>query len=193
MPALGFTLRRFAACGAAAFTIGSISGADCESNPEDSWIRSHAMLWLGIAFRCSPSSCLWPVASRRSVTRRCPLGCSMPSIRTTRPIWRPIVCCTSSCSLFIHRFLPREWPLLEWPLFEPLVKCGQQSLDVFCTGVFLAVGAHVVLVEVSRAVWIQIVVSVVGIGLMSPVAYYRSWSTTGNKKKPPPSSANAGG
>jgi hypothetical protein len=89
------------------------------------------------------------------------------------------------------RFLPREWPLLEWPLFEALVKCGQ-SLEVFCTGVFLAVGAHVVLVEVSRAVWIQIVVSVVGIGLMSPVAYYRSWSKTGNKK-PPPSSANAGG
>jgi hypothetical protein len=53
-------------------------------------------------------------------------------------------------------------------------------------GVFLAVGAHVVLVEVSGAIWMQIVVSVVGIALMTAVAYYRSWSKAADKKKPPP-------
>ena len=73
-------------------------------------------------------------------------------------------------AFFINRFLPRDWPGLQWPVFRPLIKCGQQSLEVFCVGVFLAVGAHVALVEVSGAIWMQIVVSVVGIALMTAVA-----------------------
>jgi hypothetical protein len=73
-------------------------------------------------------------------------------------------------AFFINRFLPRDWSGLEWPIFRPLIKCGQQSLEVFCVGVFLAVGAHVVLVEVSDAIWMQIAVSVVGIALLTVVA-----------------------
>ena len=67
-------------------------------------------------------------------------------------------------------------------MFRPLIKCGQQSLEVFCLGVFLAVGAHVALVEVSNTIWMQIVVSVVGIALMTLLAYYRSWSKEADKK-----------
>ena len=70
---------------------------------------------------------------------------------------------------------------LEWPVFGPVIKFGQQSLEVFCVGVFLAVGAHVVLVEVSDAISIQIAVSIVGIILMTAVAYYRSWSENVDK------------
>ena len=79
-------------------------------------------------------------------------------------------------AFFVTRFLPREWPGYEWPIMQPIIKCGQQSLEVFCTGVFLAVVAHVVLVEVSGSLWMQIVVSIVGIVLMTVLAYYRSWS-----------------
>jgi hypothetical protein len=53
---------------------------------------------------------------------------------------------------------------------------------VFCFGVFLAVLAHVVLVEVSNTIWMQIVVSVVGIAMMTVLAYYRSWSKAADKK-----------
>ena len=88
-------------------------------------------------------------------------------------------------AFFITRFLPRDWRGLEWPIFRPLIKCGQQSLEVFCVGVFLAVTAHVVLVEVSDAIWMQIAVSVVGIILLTAVAYYRSWSKNADKAKSP--------
>ncbi len=37
--------------------------------------------------------------------------------------------------LAVH-FVPRTWPALTGPLFQPLIKCGQQSLEVFCVGVF---------------------------------------------------------
>ncbi|TNY02710.1 OpgC domain-containing protein, partial [Escherichia coli] len=69
------------------------------------------------------------------------------------------------------------------------IKSGQQSLEVFCAGVFLAVVAHVVLVEVSESLWMQIVVSVVGIVLMTVLAYYRSWSKKVDKAPKPPAAA----
>ena len=84
-------------------------------------------------------------------------------------------------AFFITRFIPRDWPGLQWPAFRPLIKCGQQSLEVFCFGVFLAVSAHVVLVEVSNDIWMQILVSAVGIALMTVLAYYGSWSKDADK------------
>jgi hypothetical protein len=79
-------------------------------------------------------------------------------------------------AFFITRLMPRDWPGLHWLAFRPAIKCGQRSLEVFCFGVFLAVLAHVALVEVSNDIWMQILVSVVGIALMTVLAYYRSWS-----------------
>jgi hypothetical protein len=51
--------------------------------------------------------------------------------------------------------------------------------------VFLAVGAHVLLVEVSDEIWMQIAVSVVDITLLTAVAYHRSWSKKAEKPKSP--------
>jgi hypothetical protein len=90
-------------------------------------------------------------------------------------------------AFFVTRFLPRDWAGLQWPIFRPMIKCGQQSLEVFCTGVFLAVIAHLILVEVSNSIWMQILVSAAGIALMTVLAYYRSWSKKVDKApaKPP--------
>ena len=62
---------------------------------------------------------------------------------------------------------------------------------MFCSGVFLAVVAHVVLVEVSGSLWMQIVVSAIGIVLMTVLAYYRSWSKKVDKAPKPPVAAQA--
>jgi hypothetical protein len=82
----------------------------------------------------------------------------------------------ATIALLVARFLPRDWPGLEWRMFRPAILCGQQSLEVFCTGVFLAFAAHFVLVEINGAIWMQILVSVVGITALSILAWYRSWS-----------------
>ena len=49
-------------------------------------------------------------------------------------------------------------------------------MEVFCVGTFLSFAGHFVLVEVSDTIWMQIVVSVVGITLLTLLAWYRSWS-----------------
>jgi hypothetical protein len=78
--------------------------------------------------------------------------------------------------LLAVRLIPIDWPGLDWPVFRPLIKCGQQSLEVFCVGVFLAFIAHVVLETVSYSFLAQLLVGTAGLAIMTGVAYYRSWS-----------------
>jgi hypothetical protein len=78
--------------------------------------------------------------------------------------------------LLAVRLIPIDWPALDWPVFRPLIKCGQQSLEVFCVGVFLAFIAHVVLETVSDSFFAQLLVGAAGLAIMTGVAYYRSWS-----------------
>jgi hypothetical protein len=79
-------------------------------------------------------------------------------------------------ALLVVRFIPFDWPGLNWPIFRPVIKCGQQSLEVFCVGVFLSFVAHFVLDIMGDALPVQILVGASGLCLMTAVAYYRSWS-----------------
>jgi len=76
----------------------------------------------------------------------------------------------------ITRLIPKDWPGLRWPVFDPLIKCGEQSLEVFCVGVFLSFIGHFTLIISSGSVMMQILVSASGIAVMTVVAYYISWS-----------------
>jgi hypothetical protein len=91
------------------------------------------------------------------------------------------------------RFVPKDWPGLEWKVFDPLVVCGQQSLAVFCVGVFLSFVGHFALTLSSGSLFVQILVSVTGIALMTIVAYYISWSKRQDKPLPkaPPAAPKA--
>jgi hypothetical protein len=79
-------------------------------------------------------------------------------------------------ALLVVRFIPFDWPMLSSRLFRPLIKCGQQSLGVFCVGVFLSLIAHFVLVMNSDGLFTQLLVGAGGLSIMTLVAYYRSWS-----------------
>ncbi|WP_407112278.1 OpgC domain-containing protein [Bradyrhizobium sp. LMG 9283] len=89
--------------------------------------------------------------------------------------------------ILVIRFVPKEWPGLEWRVFDPLIVCGQQSLAVFCVGVFLSFVGHFELSMSSGSLLAQIFVSIAGIAIMTTVAYYISWSKKQDKPlKPPP-------
>jgi hypothetical protein len=95
--------------------------------------------------------------------------------------------------IMVIRFVPKDWAGLEWRVFDPLVVCGQQSLAVFCVGVFLSFVGHFELSMSSGSLFAQIFVSVAGIAIMTTVAYYISWSKKQDKplKPPPPKPAAA--
>ena len=57
-----------------------------------------------------------------------------------------------------------------------MIKCGQQSLEVFAVGIYLAFIGYFILTTTSNGIAAQLLVGVTGIVIMTAVAYYRSWS-----------------
>jgi hypothetical protein len=90
-------------------------------------------------------------------------------------------------AFFVTRFVRKDWAGLEWKIFDPLVKCGQQSLQVFCVGVFLSFVAHFILSMSYGSIWAQLGVSIGGLAILTGVAYYGNWS----KKQDKPSARTA--
>jgi hypothetical protein len=88
--------------------------------------------------------------------------------------------------ILVIRFVPKEWPGLEWKIFDPVIVCGQQSLAVFCVGVFLSFVGHFELSMSSGSLFAQLFVSIAGIAIMTTVAYYISWSKKQDKPLKPP-------
>lgn len=74
------------------------------------------------------------------------------------------------------RLIPIDAPGLQAAIWRPLIKCGQQSLEVFCVGIYLAFIAYFVLQMTSDGPLAQLLVGIAGISIMTAVAYYRSWS-----------------
>jgi hypothetical protein len=85
---------------------------------------------------------------------------------------------------FIH-FLALAWVIralvrpnarfLKWRLFEPIRRCGEHSLQIFCLGTFLAVTAQIIVARYEDSIVSQILVSAAGLLIMSLVAYVASW------------------
>jgi hypothetical protein len=78
---------------------------------------------------------------------------------------------------FLFSFMvPRNWRGFQSPALQPVIKCGEEWLPVFCTGVFLSFAGHFVLITGPNLLAMHILVSVAGIAIMTGVAYYVSWS-----------------
>ena len=97
------------------------------------------------------------------------------------------------------RFLPRDWPGLKSRWLWPPIVCGQHSLEIFCLGVFLSFAAHFAMVEISGAVWMQFLLSGLGIIIMVAVAGLLTWykraegRSPGSRPKKTPDADLAGG
>jgi hypothetical protein len=89
-------------------------------------------------------------------------------------------------AVIIVRLVPADWGGLRSAVLQPLIVCGQRSLEVFCVGIFLSFVGHFVLEMYSDGLAAQGIVSVTGLTLMSGVAFYRTWSRSLDR---PPSSA----
>lgn len=86
-------------------------------------------------------------------------------------------------ALFATRLLPVNWSGLQCSILQPLIKCGEQSLHVFCSGILLSFLAHFVLESGSQTALAQILVSVAGLSMMTAIAYFASWSKTFDKPR----------
>jgi hypothetical protein len=70
------------------------------------------------------------------------------------------------------------------PLLVALIRCGENSLAIYCFGVVLSLLAHAALVEFSGGVAMQGVVSIAGIVLMIVAATVLTWEAAFDRRGP---------
>jgi hypothetical protein len=68
--------------------------------------------------------------------------------------------------------------LLDSAAARPLVRCGQQSLEVFCLGILLSALGHFVLSEYASTIGMQLAVNLAGIFVMCLTASMLDWYKT---------------
>ena len=78
-------------------------------------------------------------------------------------------------TVVIVKMVPVDLPVLHSKLLYPMILCGQNSLEVFCFGVFLSFAAHFVLNEITGTLTMQLILSVAGIVLMIALSALLSW------------------
>jgi hypothetical protein len=93
-------------------------------------------------------------------------------------------------AVVVTRFLAADSPILQWRLCAPAIKCGQNSLEVFCIGIVLSFFAHAAIETSLDSLWIQIFVGSAGVLVMTAVAY--CWAASKEQHRILPSPARVG-
>ena len=158
-----------------------------------SWIiSSPAALWISFAYLCA-AFCV-------TLTWYFPqLGFLIP--RWLERLIYPINKADLDMLRFAHflalaviavRFVPAGWPGLKSRWVRPMILCGQFSLQIFCLGVFLAFSGYFVLTEISAGLGLHFLVGILGIVIMSAVAWLFTWyRRVADKSADPPGSTTS--
>lgn len=89
-----------------------------------------------------------------------------------------------SLALVVSRLARPEWSGSIRPLMLALIRCGENSLSIYCVGVLLAFLAHVILVDVSSRFAMQFAVSLAGIAVMIAAATLLTWESRLDRRGP---------
>ncbi|XIA63597.1 OpgC domain-containing protein [Bradyrhizobium sp. TZ2] len=66
--------------------------------------------------------------------------------------------------------VPRDWRGLTSPVMRGAIRCGENSLSIYCLGVLLALASHIALVDISDGLAMQIALSLAGTLVMIAAA-----------------------
>jgi len=94
--------------------------------------------------------------------------------------------------IMVIRFVPKDWPGLEWRVFDPLVVCGQQSARSVLRRRCSCLCGHFMLSLSFGLAARAILVSVAGISIMTIVAYYISCRRSRTKPREGAGAGQAG-
>jgi hypothetical protein len=87
-------------------------------------------------------------------------------------------------AVVIWRLTPPDWDPLRTPWMMAIIRCGENSLLIYCLGVLLALLGQIVLTEIDGGLAMQIAVSVGGIALMILAATLSTWEGRLDRHEP---------
>jgi len=87
-------------------------------------------------------------------------------------------------AIVVSRLTPRDWRGLMKPWMVAMIRCGENSLAMYCLSILLSFIGYVLLVEVSSTIAMQLAVSSAGIALMVAAATLMTWTAKQDRPGP---------
>jgi len=87
-------------------------------------------------------------------------------------------------AVVVSRLTPPEWHGLMKPSITAMIRCGENSLAIYCFGVLLSFIGHVVLIKFSGTIAMQAAVSIAGVVLMVIAATLMTWEAKVDRRGP---------
>lgn len=87
-------------------------------------------------------------------------------------------------AILVARFVSSDWRGLTAPALRGAVRCGENSLEIYCVSVLLSLVAHLTLLRISGGVAAQAFVSAAGILLLTGLATLSTWISIGGRRQP---------
>ena len=95
--------------------------------------------------------------------------------------------------LIVNTLVPPNIKFLHSPMAKPFIRCGQQSLEIFCFGILLSALGHFLLSEYNSAILTQLAVNVAGVLALCLTAKIIDWyKSMGRTPQPAEAARNRG-
>jgi hypothetical protein len=83
----------------------------------------------------------------------------------------------------VRQMVPATAGFLKWKIFQPIRRCGEHSLQIFCLGTFLALTAQIIVARYEDSIVSQLLASLAGLVIMTLVAYTATWFKSQGRAK----------
>jgi hypothetical protein len=87
-------------------------------------------------------------------------------------------------AIVVSRLTPPDWHGLMKPWMTAMIRCGENSLSMYCFSVLLSFAGFVILTGISGGFAMQAAVSVAGIGVMIAAATLMTWEAKLDRRGP---------
>jgi OpgC protein len=87
-------------------------------------------------------------------------------------------------AILVARFVPEKWAGLANPVLRAAIRCGENSLEIYCLGVLFSLGASMALVRISGGIAAQILLSAVGVLMLAAFATWSTWIGIASRQHP---------
>ena len=157
------------------FTIGAVLGARRADGTRSRLPRSRLLAWLagGYVVFALVFMVQWLIPGMSDVLPGPINRMLFPMDKTDLSPWRLFH--FLALAYVVKMAFPADHKMFGWRIARPILWCGQNSLYVFCLGIFLSFVGHVVITEIGGWLWVQAVVNAAGIGLMIALAALLNW------------------
>lgn len=89
-----------------------------------------------------------------------------------------------SLAVVVARLTPPHWRGLKRPLLLAMIRCGENSLSMYCLSILLSFAGFVILTDFSGSFAVQLAISVAGIAIMVAAATALTWESRRDRRGP---------